>query len=60
MYFIERAVSKHFFLFKLSRHERREVANAMELYETKEGEYVFQQGQPASMFFILKEGQVQI
>ena len=32
----------------------------MEAYETKAAEYVFQQGTPASMFFIIFEGEVQI
>ncbi len=32
----------------------------MESYETNIGEYVFKQGTPASMFFIIQEGQVQI
>jgi CRP-like cAMP-binding protein len=32
----------------------------MEAYETAAGEYVFQQGTPASMFFIIFEGEVQI
>lgn len=60
MDFIEKAISKHFLLFKLSKHERRELANAMNAFETSAGDYVFQQGTPASMFFIIQEGEVQI
>lgn len=33
--FIEKTISKHFLLFKLSKHERREFANAMNAYETE-------------------------
>jgi CRP-like cAMP-binding protein len=32
----------------------------MEAYETDVGEYVFEQGKPASMFFIIFNGEVQI
>jgi hypothetical protein len=39
--FIEKAISKHFLLFKLTKQERRELAYAMEAYETPVGEYVF-------------------
>lgn len=58
--FIERAISKHFLLFKLTKQERRELAYAMEAYSTPAGEYVFRQGTTATMFFIIFEGEVQI
>ena len=60
MEFIEKAISKHFLLFKLSKHERRELANAMNAFQTEPGEYVFQQGNIATMFFIVQDGEVQI
>lgn len=58
--FIERVISKHFLLFKLSKQERRQLAIVMEAYEADIGEVVFEQGTPASLFFIIEEGEVEI
>ena len=52
--FLNGSLSKHFLLFKLSKFERKELANAMNAYQTEADEYVFQQNTHASMFFIIQ------
>lgn len=58
--FIERIINNHYLLYKLGKQERRYLAGAMESYHIEKPNYVFMQGTPASMFFIISKGAVQI
>ena len=58
--FINESLRGHFFFSTLTPEEQFTVSQKMFLCTTDEGLYIFKQEDPASCFFILKEGEVAV
>ena len=56
--FLSEALSSHFFFFYLNKEEQETVIRKMFYCTVEKGEYVFKQGDSASCFFILFEGEM--
>jgi len=57
---IDNTISKHFLFCRLSKIQRLELLQCVHGFTASTGEYIFKQGDLASMFFIIGEGKVSI
>ena len=46
--------------YKLSESQRREVIFNMEIYETPQGKTIFQKGDSAQLFFVIRSGEIEV
>lgn len=57
---IEGILSKHFFFYKLSKQQKMELIEQIEIFEAEAGKTLFKKGDPASKFFLIKSGSVRV
>ena len=57
---VEKILGKHFFFYKLTRQQKWGLMGQIEIYEAEANTPVFKQGDPATMFFLIRSGSVNV
>ena len=57
---ISKIIGPHFFFSSFSENERAEIIEQMKIYKCSKDQYIFNQTDPGSLFFIIKKGRVSI
>ena len=57
---LSKTISQHFLLYRLPKHERERMIDYLETYECEANIEIFKKGDPASLFFIIRSGKVEI